>query len=97
MAKTKRGFMAKTKTGLVKKKASNTKSKWKREKNVKKQEKKREKEEKQSVQMFKIAKENGSRLVSEGKNDNNKVSPNIICISIILMPACQPLKYSILF
>ena len=81
MAKTTRGFVAKTKTGPVKSKASNTKSKWKREKVVKNREKKSEKEEKQSVQMFKIAKENGSRLVAEGKSDNdkNKVSPIIIC------------------
>ena len=76
MAKTTRGFVAKTKTGLVKNKASNTKSKWKREKILKNKEKKSEKEEKQRVQMFKIAKENGSRLVAEGKSDieKNKVS-----------------------
>ena len=76
MAKTTRGFVAKTKTGLVKNKASNTKSKWKREKILKNKEKKIEKEEKKSAQMFKIAKENGSRLVSEGKSDidKNKVS-----------------------
>ena len=84
MAKTKRGFVAKTKTGLVKNKASNTKSRWKRETIVKKQEKKREKEENQSVQMFKIAKENGSCLVAEGKSSNEKkVSPKIMCLPIL--------------
>ena len=69
MAKTKsktkkKGFMAKTKTELVVKKDSNTKSKWKRENMAKKSEKK--------SQMFKIAKENGSHHVAEGKSDNDK-------------------------
>ena len=59
MAKTKsktkkKGFMAKTKTELVVKKDSNTKSKWKRENMAKKSEKKSEKDEKRLFQMFKI-------------------------------------------
>ena len=77
MGKTKRGFTAKTKTGLVK--TGNKKSKWKREKKAKKIEEKCEKEEKKSVLLFKIAKENGSHLVAEG-NTKQKVSlyPNIV-------------------
>ena len=71
--KTTRGFTAKTKTGLVRKKASNEKSKWKRKQLAEKREKKRENEEKQSALMFKIAKENGSSLATEGKCDLNKV------------------------
>ena len=75
MGKTTKGFAAKTKTGLEKK-TGNTKSKWKRKQMAEKSEKKREQEEKRSFQMFKIAKENGSHLVAEGKsgNDKNKVS-----------------------
>ena len=64
MGKT-RGFTAKTKTTLVRK---NKKSKWKRKQLAEKKEKKRDNEEKQSVLMFKIAKENGSALVAEGKS-----------------------------
>ena len=83
MGKTKRNFLSKTKTPLVKKAG---KSKWKRKQIAEKREEKIKEEQKVSHQMFKIAKENGSRLVSEGKsnNDKNKVSPNIMCLPIIL-------------
>ena len=67
MGKT-RGFTAKTKTNLVRKKDSNTKSKWKRNKLAEKKETNHQNEEKNSVLMFKIAKENGSSLAAEGKS-----------------------------
>ena len=85
MGKTKsRNFTAKTKTGLVRKKTG--KSKWKREKTAKKIEEKREKEEKHSALMFKIAKENGSNLIAEGKiaKDEKKVSHNLNLLLNIL-------------